>query len=179
MNKYHYMASYNNIADTSSTPMFRDMAADVLKGNITGDGILEICPNKEEYNRCILDIMSIPIGMCIEEEQTEDVSERSPIESTVESTDDEESDLASGMKSLLEEYYKIDNCPSFLYHNGMLNKEDYRLGIEIYSRVFELEYEEGCSEILKQVMEEYTRKIVRRTIEWKSEEGMMEDLFHL
>lgn len=158
--------------------MLEDIVKNVLKGNITGEEISERCSNREEYNRFLLDIVSIPIQMYIEEEQIEDGLETISEEIEEDSDYSIISDSVLEMKNILEEYYKIENCPSFLYHDGLLNDEDYRFGVEIYGKIFGLKYEEGCSEALRQVMEEYIRRVMSRSIKWNTEEEMMKDLFY-
>lgn len=42
------------------------------------------------------------------------------------------------VNDVLQEFYKIDYCPSFLRHQAMLCDEDYKFALEIYSKIFSL-----------------------------------------
>lgn len=148
--------------------MFEDAVKNVLEGNLTGDEILQRY-NDKSYNKYILDILSISIQLNTLEELKEEGE--SPADTSSDS--DEEIEI----KNVLEEYYKIDECPSFLYYDKLLNNGDYKVGMGIYSKVFGMEYEDGCDEVMRQVIEEYIKRAVSGQPRWNSEEEMVDDLF--
>lgn len=54
---------------------------------------------------------------------------------------------------VLEEYYQIEYCPSFLLHQSLLQTEDFKFALEIYSNIFGIEVDEGCSTSIAKLFE--------------------------
>lgn len=82
------------------------------------------------------------------------------------------------LKTILEEFYKIDHCPSFLYHQAMLEKEDYGFAFQIYSQIFEIKNngEDSMHIWTKGMFEEYTKDLLQDFSTCANEDDFLQKL---
>lgn len=101
--------------------------------------------SQREYNEYILRLldykktlaplipqMRVPVGSGTQERlpREADAQDMSPL------------DMAKVFRNM-DEFYRIANCPSFLYHDRILSSEDISFFLEIYSKFYGLEYTEN------------------------------------
>lgn len=110
---------------------------------------------ESEFNEAILSIFSSIFNPgLVKHEMHETANE-------IASKVDEESDF---IRDMLQEYYRIDNCPSFLYHRAMLHEKDYDFALQIYSEIFKLPFSsnEKTVECVKEMFENYTKNLIEK-----------------
>jgi hypothetical protein len=61
------------------------------------------------------------------------------------------------IRDILEEYSKIEYCPSFLQHQAILHEEDFKFSTQIYSKIFKLKNspKKECWEKLTEMFDKY------------------------
>lgn len=113
--------------------------------------------SREAYNRCVLELLQqrdSPPSFSYNPEQilASDVSDlRKPYVSH----------HAQITKEFLQDFYQIESCPSFLYHDAVLVREDLDFLLEIYSQAHGVRYSEECGKYMQESLVKYARAIVR------------------
>lgn len=113
---------------------------------------------KKEYNTELLSVLSSSFAGNLA--TIEDFPERVVAQKDLDIEPNEED--FNCLKSLLENYYEINNCPSFLYNRGMLNVKDYGFALHIYSEIFGFHFnnDQMLAEYLKDSFEKYTEELI-------------------
>lgn len=121
--------------------------------------------SKEELNKRVLSLLG-----------NDHESNKVELGLAIELQSDLENALASDnkiIKEILEEFYKIEFCPSFLQHGTRLHQEDYKFAIEIYSNIFGLNKEVGpeCWTKLSELFESHCSEMINenRKVEMKND----------
>ena len=122
---------------------------------------------KEEFNSKILSLMSIDhefSGITESELNTTLSSSLSTLQSNSQNSR-EKAILKDNqiITEILEEYSKIEQCPSFLQHQALLRVEDFKFSIEIYSKLFKLKNspKKECWEKLTELFKGFSKEILK------------------
>lgn len=165
-----------------SESAYHDAIMAVLSDKIDHKKILEqLCNDSNRisaYNRHVLEILRqrdppVPFS-CRLEPVSESTARLYREESYIE---DVKRDIQLA-KEFLGEFYQIENCPSFLYHEAMLEKEDLDFLLEIYSHAYGLKHNlsEDCGKYMQKSLVEYAKAIVRICKDSKSEQSFRDAL---
>ena len=135
-----------------------DIIVKAMSGNLSFSDIMELIDkktiSKEDINGKILALL------CSDHQNNKIMSNK--IHEHPKDLNDSENTVNADHKTvtkILEEFYKIENCPSFLLHQSLLHNEDIDFAIEIYSKIFGLEIDEGCVPKLSNLLEKLYTKL--------------------
>lgn len=143
---------------------------DVLKGNVSSGELDRMLSEQsitaQEYNDALMLIFSYQFYGCIS-----DIATGAEIGNVYQNATED----LSALNGILEEFYKIENCPSFLYHYGILEKEDYSLLFQIYTEIFGLQTgdEDGRCEWIKNQFEDYAKELLIECRDCKTEDDFL------
>lgn len=143
----------------------------VLRGNYNSKMLKSILKEEKidskEYNEALISLFSSNFTGNI----SNLISETIPIDEKFSKIDNLEQ-----LNVILEEYYKIENCPSFLYHQAMLEKEDYSVILQIYKQIFGLKPNDNTDmeAWLKNNFEEYAKRIIEKHGNCKTEKDFLD-----
>ncbi|KAM0680527.1 hypothetical protein GINT2_001215 [Glugoides intestinalis] len=114
--------------------------------------------SKKEYNAELLSVLSSTFTGNLE--AIEELPETTVMQKGHDIEPNEEDFQC--LKNILENYYEINNCPSFLYNRGMLDVKDYSFALQIYSEIFGVQFnnDQMLVEYLKDTFEKYTEELI-------------------
>ncbi|ELA40777.1 uncharacterized protein VICG_02186 [Vittaforma corneae ATCC 50505] len=123
----------------------------------------------QEYNKALFSILSCRFSGALSDLIAE---------AQIESGKSMQMEDMSPLKCILEEFYKVECCPSFLCHQAMLEKEDYSLVFQIYSRIFGLQSCDGeeMEMWIKESFEKYAKELVTKCSKCKTEKDVLDVL---
>ena len=138
------------------------------KNNISKDEVKDLLKKSsirvQDYNKTILEILKNIPEKDYHPLKVESLIDNSIIKDLIEEKSRINKDFSLfsiQIQQNLENFYKIENCPSFLYNNAILADEDYEAFIEIYSRLYGLENNAGkeAAIYIRDYMKKYIKKL--------------------
>lgn len=131
------------------------------------------------YNRCVLELLrlrdpSVPFCYKLESPSGNTMVSSHRGESYVEDVEDD----IQMTREFLSEFYQIEDCPSFLCHEAMLEKEDLDFLLEIYSRAYELKHvlNGDCGRYIQESLVKYAKAIIQVCRGKKDEQSLRDAL---
>lgn len=108
--------------------------------------VLEILQQRDQPRTSSLSLETVPRSdmLCLDKPYVGDMSSDAQI-----------------ARDFLHEFYQVKNCPSFLYHDAVLEKEDFDFLLELYSHVYGIRYSRDCGKYMQESLVEYARTIIR------------------
>lgn len=149
---------------------YKDIVIAAMRNNLGIDKVWELLDGNEDkikgYNDFILRTLgyqdiTLPNSLKLPAFVKDESQSINNSESAI---DNGTADDHKRIRDFLEKFYQIENCPSFLYHQAMLENGDYNLLMKIYSDFFDLEYDEDDTSIenLKASIKNYTKQIFKK-----------------